>query len=148
MSRRLAFLIVILAVIPVLLGGYWLYMTAIFNPRVVEEIRSDPEGPRAGIFMLLTWPGGRSIPVNYLREGDTVFVGSDGLWWRAFRDGGAPVTLEIRGETLRGLAKVVLDDPEYKRDVFARLRPNVPKWLPDRLDAKLVVITLDPPIGQ
>jgi hypothetical protein len=148
MPRWLAVLIASLAVIAVLLGGYWLYLTAIFNPRVVEEIRSHPDGSRADIVMLLTLPGGTSIPVNYRREGDTVFVGSDGLWWRAFRDGGAPVTLEIRGEILQGHAVVVLDDPEYKRDVFARLRPNVPAWLPDRLDAKLVVIALDPPAVQ
>jgi hypothetical protein len=37
----------------------------------------------------------------------------------------------------------VLDDPEYTRDVFERLRPDVPAWLPSWLDAYLVVIDID-----
>ena len=35
-----------------------------------------------------------------------------------------------------------MDDAEYTRAVFQRLRPNVPKWLPDWLDAYLIVIDL------
>jgi hypothetical protein len=62
---------------------------------------------------------------------------------RAFREGGASVTLVIRGETLTGHARVVLDDPVYRDDVFRRLRPNVPAWLPDWLDARLVVVELE-----
>lgn len=40
-------------------------------------------------------------------------------------------------------ARAILDDPEYTRSVFERLRPNVPDWLPDWLDAYLIVIDLD-----
>jgi len=83
------------------------------------------------------------FPVNYLREGNLVFAGADGRWWREFREGNVPVTVEIRGEVFSGKASVVLDDPDYTRDVFKRLRPNVPKWLPLWLDAYLVVIELD-----
>jgi len=39
-------------------------------------------------------------------------------------------------------AVVVLDDQAYVDDVFSRLRPTVPKWLPDWLNGKLVVVTL------
>lgn len=134
-------LVVLIAALLVLRYGYGLLV----NPRVVEEVTSNPEGERAGIVMLLTLPDGRVLPVNYLREGDRVFAGADGRWWRALRDGGVPVTVTIRGETLAGRARVVFDDPAYKRDVFARLRPDVPKWLPEWLDAHLVVIDLDPP---
>ena len=49
----------------------------------------------------------------------------------------------IRGETHSGRARVVRDDAEFKRDVFQRLRPDVPKWLPKWLNAELVVIDLD-----
>ena len=55
----------------------------------------------------------------------------------------APVTVVIRGETLTGVARVVFDDPEFKADVFGRLRPTVPSWLPAWLDAHLVVIELE-----
>jgi hypothetical protein len=142
-SRWFGYLLAGVAAIGLLLGGYWLYATAIMNPRVVDELRANANGPRAAIVMLLTLPDGRQIPVNYLREGDRVFVGADGRWWRAFRGAGAQVMLEIRGDCLQGEAEVVLDDPAYTRDVFSRLRPNVPAWLPDRFNAKLVVITLD-----
>jgi len=54
-----------------------------------------------------------------------------------------PVEVLVRVATVRGPARGVLDDPDDERDVFARLRPNVPKWLPEWLDGHLVVIELD-----
>ena len=136
-----------LVLIPALFGLAFVcllaYALLIGNPRVVRELESNPQGEQAGIVMLLSLPNGRVLPVNYRREGGQVFVGADGPWWRAVRDGNAPVTVTIRGENLTGRARVVLDDPDYKRSVFDRLRPNVPKWLPAWLDAHLVVIDLD-----
>ncbi len=125
------------------LAGFVAYAHFIGNPRVIAELKSDPLGNRAGIVMLLTFPDGRTLPVNYLRDGNQVFAGADGLWWRALRAGDVPVTVEIRGEVLAGRARVVLDDPEYTRPLFKRLRPKVPKWLPQWLDAYLVAIDLD-----
>ena len=63
-------------------------------------------------------------------------------------DDGAPVTVLIQGRTLSGHAVTVLDDPDFKEDVFSRLRSNVPAWIPDWADAKLVVITLDKANGD
>lgn len=140
----LKWLLIVLAVLVVALFALRLLFGLIANPRVIEELQTDPQGERAGIVMLLTLPDGRVLPVNYRREGDQVFAGADGRWWRALREGDVPVTVTIRGETLPGRARVVFDDPEYKRDVFARLRPNVPKWLPEWLDGHLVVIDLEP----
>lgn len=114
------------------------------NPRVMEEITANPNGERAGIVMALTLPDGRTLPVNYRREGNNVYAGADGRWWRTLRDGNAPVTVLLRGETLSGVARVVFDDPAFKADVFSRLRPTVPSWLPAWLDAQLVVIELEP----
>lgn len=139
-------LIVLIAVIalPVALYlGTVAYYNLVGNDRVAEELRSDPGGERAKIVMLLTLPSGRVLPVNYLREGNQVFVGADGAWWRVFRDGDVATTVFIRGEQLSGKARAVLDDPEYTRDVFSRLRPTAPKWLPEWLDANLIVIDLD-----
>ncbi len=139
----LKWLLIVLAVLVVAFLALRVLFGLIANPSVAEELRTDPQGERAGIVMLLTLPDGRVLPVNYRREGNQVFAGADGRWWRALRDGDVPVTVTIRGETLPGRARVVFDDPEYKRDVFARLRPNVPKWLPAWLDAQLVVIDLE-----
>ena len=125
------------------LAGVLAYVNLIGNPRVVRDLTANPQGERAGLVMLLRLPGGRVLPVNYRREGNLVFVGADGPWWRALGRGSAPVTVTIRGETLSGRARVVFDDPDYKRAVFERLRPDVPRWLPAWLDAHLVVIELD-----
>ena len=126
----------------VLLGGR-IYYSVSFNPKVAQELQDSPDGERAELVMLLTFPDGSVLPVNYLREGDQVFAGADGRWWRAFRAGNVPVKVFIKGEEYTGKARTVMDDPEYTRDVFKRLRPNVPKWLPDWLNAYLVVIDLD-----
>ena len=131
-----------------LLLAVWLggraYYALVVNERVIRELREDPDGERANIVMLLTLPDGRELPVNYLREGNRVFAGADGRWWRAFRDGNVPVEVFIKGQAHSGRAHTVMDDPEYTREVFERLRPNVPKWLPDWLNAYLVVIDVEP----
>ena len=136
-------LLLIAALVGLVFLGLLAYALLLGNPRVVREIQNDPQGKRAGIVMLLGLPNGRTLPVNYLREGSQVFVGADGPWWRAVREGNAPVTVTIRGETLTGRARVVFDDPDYKRSVFERPRPDVPQWLPAWMDAHLVVIDLD-----
>ena len=113
------------------------------NAGVLEEIAADPHGERARVVMALTLPDGRTLPVNYLREGRHVYAGADGRWWRTLREGDVAVSVQIRGETLAGRARVALDEPEFKAEVFSRLRPDVPSWLPEWLDAHLVVIELD-----
>ena len=135
----------------VLLGigfvGVWLNQVHLANPRVSAELSQDPRGQRAQRVMLLTLPDGQSLPVNYLREGDLVFVGADGRWWRQFRSGGAPVGMLILGENLTGHAIAVEDDADYTHEIFARLRPAAPAWLPDWLNGVLVVITVKPREG-
>ncbi|MFT4582137.1 MAG: hypothetical protein ACI915_004422 [Gammaproteobacteria bacterium] len=123
--------------------GYAMYLRNVVNPKVVAELQTNPEGDRARKVMLLTFPDGNSLPVNYLREDLHVYAGADFGWWKAFAGDGARVKLLIQGESFQGTARVVLDKPEFKETIFARLRPIVPNWLPDWLNAKLVVITLD-----
>ena len=134
---------VLIGLLVVAFTGLRVYYAVSVNAKVANELRNDPGGERAALVMLLTFPDGRELPVNYLREGNQVFAGADGRWWRAFRDGNVPVEVLIKGERLTGRARTVMDEPEYTRDVFKRLRPNVPQWLPEWLDAYLVVIDLD-----
>ncbi|MFT7243136.1 MAG: hypothetical protein ACI82A_000478 [Candidatus Azotimanducaceae bacterium] len=140
--KKTKWIVASVVVLGVLLLAAGAYNGQITNQRVIDELRSNPTSERANIVMLLTFPDGKSLPVNYLREGDRVFVGADGPWWRAFQDKGAAVSLLIKGEQLTGNAKVILDDIDYTHEIFARLRPNAPTWLPDWLNGKLVVITL------
>ena len=108
------------------------------NPRVIRELRDDPQGERAQKVMLLTLPSGKAIPVNYLRDGDTVYAAADFPWWREVRGEGGRGSVLIRGETLSGQVRAVKDDPELREAVFVRLRPSAPRWL-----GTLVVIELD-----
>ena len=121
-----------------------LVWTRVSDRRVVDELAREPRGERAHRVMLLTLPSGRTIPVNYLREGDRVYAGADGRWWRELRGEGGAVEAVILGETLSGHALAVEDDPARTRDVFSRLRPTVPEWLPDALDGVLVEIRIAP----
>ena len=139
----LKILIGLIVVLFLLFAGYYGYLRFVSNPQVIAELKSADGGARAGRVMLVTLPDGQELPVNYLREGGTVFVGVDGTWWRQFRDGPQSVTLRIRGESLSGEARAVVDDPAYTAAVFARLRPNAPTWLPGRMGGVLVEIALD-----
>lgn len=124
-----------------LLAAASLVFSLVINPAVMDEIRNNPDGDDAREAMLLTF-GDRTLPVNYLREGDTVYLGADGRWWRAFTGDGIPVTVLIRGETRSGHAVTVLGDDAMRDEVFARLRPTEPAWLPDWMRGKLIVVTL------
>lgn len=133
------YLVGLLAAVALLAIGYYVYTAAIKNPRVARELLAEPDGALAQKVMLLTLPSGKRYPVNYLRDGDQVFAGCDGRWWRELRGEGAPVVLLVRGEELRGHARVVSDDPEYRKRVFKRLRPRSYRWI----GGKLIEIALD-----
>lgn len=124
------------------LAAYVVYQVKVHNPEVARELRAEPNGARAARVMLMTIDDRKTIPVNYLREGNQVFVGADGPWWREMREQGQPVTLLIKGEKFAGRAQAVSGRPDYTREVFERLRPDVPEWLPDWLNGVLVVIEL------
>lgn len=127
-----------LAAVLVLGVGYALFMVQVANPRVVRELREDPQGERAKKVMLLTLPSGKAIPVNYLRDQDTVYAAADGPWWRELREGGGRGSVLIQGETLRGQMRAELDDRELRDSVFERLRPTAPRFL-----GTMIVIELD-----
>ncbi len=131
-------LLIVLAVGVLVLGAGACVYNWWMNPRVARELREDPQGERAEKVMLLTLPSGRELPVNYLREGNTVYAGADGRWWRELRDGGGRGSVFIQGETLPGTMRAVTDDPELRESVFERLRPSAPGFT-----GTLVVIDLD-----
>jgi hypothetical protein len=131
-------LIVVVAV-AVLGAGYAVYMVRVANPRVERELREHPNGERARKVMLLTLPSGRTLPVNYLREGDSVYAAADGRWWRELRGQGAPVELLVRGEALVGQARAIEDDPDRRSAVFEVLRPSAPKLFGTLVQVDLAV---------
>ena len=126
------------ALVAVLGGGACVYSWVV-NPGVVRELREDPQGERAKKVMLLTLPSGKALPVNYLRDGQTVYAAADFPWWRELRGGGGPGSVLVRGETLHGHVRAVEDDPELRDSVFERLRPTAPRWA-----GTLIEVSLDP----
>ena len=124
--------------LPVLALGYAVYLTQWINPRVVRELREDPRGERAKRVMLLVLPSGKALPVNYLRDGRRVYAAADFPWWRELRDGGGRARALIQGEMLRGHLWAVRDDPALRDAIFARLRPNAPRFL-----GTMIVLELD-----
>ena len=126
----------------VLLAAGVIYFSSAYNTRVARELESNPEGERAAQVMLITFPDGHSTPVNYLREGNTVFAGSDFNWWKKIASDGTRLKLLIKGEELEGTA-TVSDDTGYTYEVFERLRPDAPTWASKLVGARLVVIELD-----
>ncbi len=121
----------------VLVAGLPFYMEHVENPAVVRELREHPDGARARKVMLLTLPSGRALPVNYLREGETIYAAADGRWWRELRGFGGPVQLLVRGQALAGHARAIEDDPARRSAIFDRLRPTAPKLFGTLIEIEL-----------
>ena len=137
---KLVYLAVAIGVLLASMPPLLFYLQGRFgNPRVERELAEEPDGERARKVMLLTLPSGRRIPVNYLRDEDRIYAGADGRWWKELVDGPVPVQLLVRGERLAGRGRAVLDDPAYRKEIFAKLRPTaIPGF------GTLVEIRLDP----
>lgn len=127
-----------LVAVTVLAAGYALYMAQLANPRVTRELREDPQGELAKKVMILTLPSGKAVPVNYLRDGETVYSAADGPWWRELKESGGRGSVFIRGETLSGRVRIEVEDAALRDSVFERLRPTAPRML-----GTLVIVELD-----
>lgn len=134
----------LLAALAVVAVAYVLYAMLLVNPRVIASLQNEPDSAQAARVLVLTFPDGKQIPVNYLEENGAIYLGADGGWWRKFENGGAPVTVLLRGVERRGHAIAITDDPARTADVFSRLRPTAPEWLPAWLNGTLIVIELAP----
>ncbi len=123
---------IVLSGVASLVFSWWI------NPGVVRELRENPNGERAKKVMVLTLPSGRTFPVNYLREGSTVYAAADFPWWRELRGSGARGSVFIQGERRQGTMRAVTNDPQLRESVFARRRPTAPLYF-----GTLVVIDLE-----
>ena len=90
-------------------------------------LRSNRHGLLSGHIMLITMKKRETsdlltFPVDYLRDGDSVYVGSDSGWWKHL-EGGAEVRMLIQGTELVGWATPIIDDPDRIKAGFNKLRP-------------------------
>jgi deazaflavin-dependent oxidoreductase (nitroreductase family) len=87
--------------------------------------------------MLITFTGRKSgklytTPVNYVRDGEELIVLShdDRTWWRNLR-GGAPISVRLQGQELRGAGEV-FEEPEAVAAgllTLAQRSPSFQKYL-------------------
>ncbi len=104
----------------------------------MAELRANPQGELAQKTMILTLPDGEVIPVNFIREGNKVYIGADGRWWRQLRGEGARVGLFILGEELTGVARAVEEDKEQARFILEKVRPGF-AWLTPSIPVEITI---------
>jgi deazaflavin-dependent oxidoreductase (nitroreductase family) len=119
------------------------------NPFVILALRSPLHRIISGSFMLITVTGRKTghsytTPVNYVREGDTVTLVCRAFrrWWRNV-EGGAPVTLRIRGRDWHGVARTVgapgSIDPDELHAFYRRVSPTP---VPRRVAVRMAPVTV------
>lgn len=106
-------------------------LVVVYNPVVTTILQSDHHALLSGRTMLLTLENRetsqpKTFPVNYLREEEMVYIGSD-FGWEKHLEGGAEVRLLIQGEEYVGWALPILDDPERSAAGLRKLRPGTYK---------------------
>jgi hypothetical protein len=86
------------------------------NTIAIRILRSPLHGLLSHNTLLLSFQGRRSgkiytIPLRYAQEGETLlcFTRSGNTWWKNLR-GDTPVTVDLRGRSLPGVARAVADD--------------------------------------
>lgn len=106
----------------------------LYNPIVIWLLRSPLHGLMGNSTMLITFAGRKSgktyiTPVNYVWDDHTLLVVSprDRLWWRNLR-GGAPVTVYVRGQLLKGLGRVFESEEALKEGGLLTLLRKMPAY--------------------
>jgi deazaflavin-dependent oxidoreductase (nitroreductase family) len=116
----------------------------LYNPIVIWLLHSPLHSLMDKSTVLITFTGRKSgkrytIPVSYVRDGDTLMMISRRVhsWWKNLR-GGAQVTLYMQGYTLKARGEVFTDAetvankillflqqfPGYQRLIHIKLSPN------------------------
>ena len=114
-----------------------------YNKFMIGILRSPLHGMLDKSTLLVTVSGrksGRQIttPVNYVRDGDTLWVTStrQRTWWRNLR-GGAPLTVQLQGVEVRASGEVFESDAEVGDGLRAYFKaaPQVARYFQVQLDA-------------
>lgn len=91
--------------------------SALYNPMMIAGLRSPlHKFFLSGNFMVINFTGRKSgknysVPVEYCFDGKQLmfYTGAERNWWRNLRDGAA-VTVNIRGNTVKGTTTVSVND--------------------------------------
>jgi deazaflavin-dependent oxidoreductase (nitroreductase family) len=114
-----------------------------YNSIMIWLLRSPFHGMLDKGIMLITVKGRKSgkeyaTPVNYLREGNTLWVTSlrSRTWWRNLK-GGAAVDVLLAGHKLRARGEAIVDETEVTQSLLAyfKLAPKYARYYGVSLDA-------------
>jgi deazaflavin-dependent oxidoreductase (nitroreductase family) len=107
------------------------------NDAVLWLLRSPMHRLMSGSTMAITYRGRKSgqvysIPVNYVRDGNTFYTTSlrERTWWRNLR-GGVAVTLLVKGSLISAQANVAEDpvDAAQQLQAYLALAPSHARFL-------------------
>jgi deazaflavin-dependent oxidoreductase (nitroreductase family) len=113
-----------------------------YNPMMIWLLRSPLHGLISNHVMLLTVTGrktGKSIstPINYLRDGDTLWVVSwrDRKWWRNLR-GGGEVQVLLADKAVQARGQVVEEEKAVAQSLYDYYQkaPKIAKYVQVGLD--------------
>ncbi len=113
------------------------------NDLVASVLRGPLHGLLDGEVMLVTVTGRKSgkpisTPVNYVREGEVLWVTStrERTWWRNLR-GGAPATLLLKGREVTARGEAIENDEDVTAGFIhlLALHPSYAKTFSVKLDA-------------
>jgi deazaflavin-dependent oxidoreductase (nitroreductase family) len=114
-----------------------------YNGLVSWLLRSPLHGLVSKSILLIEVKGRKSgktisVPVNYIRDGDTLWVTSQRprQWWRNL-NGGADVKIRLAGRDLKGTGRAITDLAEVGDGLLSyfRLAPRYAKYFGVKLDA-------------
>lgn len=116
----------------------------VLNPVMKTVLRSPLHRVASGTIALLHFRGAKSgrefvTPLSYVREDQTIwFLSAHSTnWWKNFRKGGVPVSIEIARKTVNGTARLWDGDTDELREHVRRYLCALPR------DAKVYGIKLD-----
>jgi deazaflavin-dependent oxidoreductase (nitroreductase family) len=121
-----------------------------YNPIITFILRSPFHFLVSGMYLLITFTGRKSgrtytTPVQFKQEGRTLkFVTRRGrAWWRNL-NGGAPVSVRVRGRTQTGTASVLPgDDAALAAEIETIYAPMVSAEQAARLAPDSVVVQVE-----
>jgi hypothetical protein len=116
----------------------------VLNPVMKTLLRSPLHRIASGGIALLHFRGRKSgrelvTPLSYVRDGDVVLFlsGHSTSWWKNFRDGNVPVSIEIARTTQTGIAQLWDGDSETLRERVRYFLSKLPR------DARVYGVKLD-----
>lgn len=116
----------------------------VLNPVMKTVLRSPLHRMASRTIALLRFRGrasGREFvtPLSYVRDDQTVWFLSDHStnWWKNFREGDVPVSIEIARKTVKGTARLWDGDTDEFREHVSRYLCALPR------DARVYGIRLD-----